>query len=399
MADTKRDYYEVLGVGKSATDDEIKKAYRQKAKQYHPDLNPGDKGAEAKFKEANEAYEVLSDATKKSRYDQFGHAGVDPNYGAGGPGGGFGGFGGGVDFDLSDILGSFFGGGFGGGGRQANPNAPRRGDDIQERVTISFEEAAKGCKRTIETQRIEVCPECGGSGAAAGSSPKTCPECNGKGQVSSQQRTPFGVISTAKACPKCGGKGKIVENPCPKCRGGGRVSKRMSIEVNIPAGIDDRQILNVRGEGHKGANGGPAGDLHVAVFVRPHPFFERDGFDVWCDITVSFAQAALGATMMIPTLDGKVKWELPAGTQPGEVFMLKGRGIQNLNGKSKGNQLVRIAVEVPKKLSDKQRELIKSLDTELGVKPNEFTASGEEDDDSDDRDDRRGGGFFGKKKK
>ncbi len=389
MADSKRDYYEVLGVGKDATEDEIKKAYRQKAKQYHPDLNPGDKTAEAKFKEANEAYEVLSDATKKARYDQFGHAGVDPNYGAGG-GGGFGGFGG-VDIDLGDILGSFFGGGFG-GARHANPNAPRRGEDIQERVTISFEEAAKGCKRTVEVQRIEVCSECGGNGAATGTSPKTCPECNGKGQVASQQRTPFGVISTSKTCPKCGGRGRIVENPCPKCRGGGRVSRRTKIEINIPAGIDDRQILNVRGEGHKGANGGPAGDLHVAVFVRPHPFFERDGFDVWCDITVSFAQAALGASLMIPTLDGKVKWELPAGTQPGEVFMLKGRGIQNLNGKSKGNQLVRIAVEVPKKLSDRQCELIKQLDSELGGSSSEYTAP------PDDSDDRRGG-FFGKKKK
>jgi molecular chaperone DnaJ len=390
LADNKRDYYEVLGVGKSASEEEIKKAYRQKAKQYHPDLNPGDKTAEAKFKEANEAYEVLSDATKKTRYDQFGHAGVDPNYGAGGAGG-FGGFGGGVDFDLSDILGSFFGGGGFGGARQANPNAPRRGEDIRERVTISFEEAAKGCKRTVETQRIEVCSECGGSGAAKGHSPRTCPECNGKGQVASQQRTPFGVISTSKACPKCGGKGKIIENPCQKCRGGGRVSKRVKIEINIPAGIDDRQILNVRGEGHKGANGGPAGDLQVAVFVRPHPFFERDGFDVWCDVAVSFAQAALGASLMVPTLDGKVKWELPEGTQPGEIFILKGRGIQNLNGKSKGNQFVRISVEVPKKLNEKQRGMIRELDSELGGKPNEFTAS-------DDGDDKRGG-LFGKKKK
>ncbi|MCL2509109.1 MAG: molecular chaperone DnaJ [Oscillospiraceae bacterium] len=386
----KRDYYEVLGVDKSASDDEIKKAYRKKAKEFHPDLNPGSKEAEAKFKEANEAYEVLSDETKKARYDQLGHAGVDPNYGPGGPGGGFAG---GMDFDLSDILGSFFGGGFGGfgGGRQQNPNAPRRGDDLNERVNISFEEAAKGCSRVIETRRIEVCGECGGSGAQGGTSAKTCPECGGRGQVMSQQRTPFGVISTQKACPKCAGKGKIIETPCPKCRGGGRVSRQVQINVSVPAGIDDRQAINIRGEGHKGLNGGLPGDLHVAVFVRPHPFFERDGYDVWCDVTVSFAQAALGDTLMVPTLDGKVSWTLPAGTQPGEVFMLKGKGIQNLNGRGKGNQLVRIAVDVPKKLDERQRELIRELGQELGVGSG-FTEQDE------DRDDKKGG-FFGKKKK
>ena len=361
MAD-KRDYYEVLGVDKNATEDEIKKAYRKKAKQYHPDLNPDNPEAEAKFKEANEAYEVLSDAQKKARYDQFGHAGVDPNFGAGGgAGGGFGG----MDFDLGDLFGSFFGGGF--GTRQQNPNAPRRGEDLEDRVTISFEEAAKGCKRTVEVTRIEACSECGGTGAAKGTSPKTCPECGGRGQVQSQQRTPFGMISTSKPCQKCGGRGKIVESPCQKCRGGGRVRRRASVEVNIPAGIDDRQVLNVRGEGHKGVNGGPAGDLHVVIFVRPHPFFERDGYDVWYNVTVNFAQAALGDTLQIPTLDGKVKWELPAGTQPDEVFMLRGKGIQKLNSRDKGNQLLRVVVDVPKKLNDKQRELIRQLSEELGT--------------------------------
>ena len=382
MAD-KRDYYEVLGVDKNASDDEIKKAYRKKAKQYHPDLNPNNPEAEAKFKEANEAYEVLSDAQKKARYDQFGHAGVDPNYGAGSAGGG-------MDFDfgdLGDLFGSFFGGGFG-GGRHANPNAPRRGDDVQERVTISFEEAAKGCKRTVETTRIENCSECGGSGAAKGSMPKTCPECGGRGQVQTQQRTPFGVISTSKACPKCGGKGKIVDNPCTKCRGGGRVRRRASVEVNIPAGIDDQQIINVRGEGNKGPNGGPAGDLHVVVFVRPHPFFEREGYDVWYNVTVNFAQAALGASLEIPTLDGKVKWDLPAGTQPGEVFMLRGKGIQKLNSRDRGNQLLRVIVDVPKKLTDSQRELIRKLSEEMGTPAH-----------TDNDSDNRHGGFFGKKKK
>ncbi|MBQ7541902.1 MAG: molecular chaperone DnaJ [Clostridia bacterium] len=385
MAD-KRDYYEVLGVDKNASEDEIKKAYRKKAKQYHPDLNPDNPEAEAKFKEANEAYEVLSDAQKKARYDQFGHAGVDPNYGAGGFGGGAGGFDG-MEFDLGDLFGSIFGGGFGGGfgGRQRNPNAPQRGEDLQERVTISFEEAAKGCKRTVETTRIEMCSECGGSGAAAGTSPKTCPECGGRGQVQAQQRTPFGMISTSKPCQKCGGRGKIIETPCTKCRGGGRVKRRVSIDVNIPAGIDDQQVLNVRGEGHKGANGGPAGDLHVAVFVRPHPFFERDGYDVWYNVNVNFAQAALGDTIQIPTLEGKVKWDLPAGTQPGEVFMLRGKGIQKLNSRDKGNQLLRVIVDVPKKLTDSQRELIHRLSDELGTPV---------DHDSDGK-----FGFFGKKKK
>lgn len=381
MAD-KRDYYEVLGVDKNASDDEIKKAYRKKAKQYHPDLNPDNPEAEAKFKEANEAYEVLSDAQKKARYDQFGHAGVDPNYGAGA--GGAGGFGG-MEFDLGD-LGDLFGSFFGGfGGRQRNPNAPRRGEDLQERVTLSFEEAAKGCKRTIETTRVESCAECGGTGAAKGTSPKTCPECGGRGQVQAQQRTPFGVISTSKPCQKCGGRGKIVETPCTKCRGGGRVKRRVSIEIDIPAGIDDQQVINVRGEGHKGVNGGPAGDLHAMVYVRPHPFFERDGYDVWYNVNVNFAQAALGDTIQIPTLEGKVKWELPAGTQPGDVFMLRGKGIQRLNGRDKGNQLLRVVVEVPKKLTDSQRELIRRLSEEFG------TPSGEESDGKH--------GIFGKKKK
>lgn len=386
MADNKRDYYEVLGVEKSASADEIKKAYRKKAKQYHPDLNPGDKEAEAKFKEANEAYEVLSDDQKKARYDQFGHAGVDPNYGAGGGGfgGGFGGFG--DDIDLGDIFSSFFGGGggFGGGGRRANPNAPRRGEDLQSTVTISFEEAAKGCKRKVDVNRVDVCSECNGSGAQKGTSPTTCPECHGSGQVMAQQRTPFGVIQTQRACTRCGGKGKIIETPCQKCRGRGRVSKHSTLEVNIPAGIDDRQILNVRGEGNKGINGGPSGDLHVNVNVRPHPFFERDGFNVWCDVHVTFVQAALGDTLMVPTLDGKVKYDIPAGTQPGAVYVLKGKGIQNIHTKVRGNQLVRIIVDVPTKLNAEQKDaLLKFNETMGGDKP--------------DIDDKKG--FFGKKRR
>ena len=379
MAD-KRDYYEVLGVEKTASDDEIKKAYRKKAKEFHPDLHPGDKEAEDKFKEANEAYEVLSDPDKKSKYDRFGHAGVDPNYGAGGPGGGFGG----MDFDLGDIFGSFFGGGFG-GGRQANPNDPRRGSDTQARVTLSFEEAAKGCKKKVEFTRIELCPECHGSGAASGTSPETCPDCHGRGQVNVQQRTPFGVIQTSKSCSRCGGKGQIIKTPCSKCKGKGAVSKKVTLEVDIPAGIDDRQVLNVGGQGNSGANGGPSGNLHVTVLVRPHPFFERDGYDVWCEVTISFAQAALGDTLEVPTLEGKVRYDVPAGTQPGTVFKLKGRGIQSLNGRGKGDQLVRLVVDVPKNLTSRQKELLREFEKESGSK----APSG----------DGNGKGFFGKKKK
>lgn len=388
MADAKRDYYEVLEVDKNASEDEIKKAYRKKAKQYHPDLNPGDKTAEAKFKEANEAYEVLSDSNKKARYDQYGHAGVDPNYGAGG--GGFGGAGG-FDFDLGDLFGNIFGGGFGGGfgGRQANPNAPRRGDDVQTRVTVSFEDAAKGCKRRVDISRIEQCPDCGGTGAASGTSPKTCPDCNGTGQVTVQQRTAFGNISTSRPCQKCKGKGRTVDTPCSKCRGGGRVTKKTEIDVNIPAGIDDGQVLKVRGEGSRGVNNGSAGDLLVVVMVRPHPFFERDGFNVWCEVTVSFAQAALGDSLLVPTLDGKVKYELPAGTQPGAVFVMRGRGIQMLNSKGKGDQMIRIIVDVPKNLNSKQKELLKEFQNEFGNKSS-FNAA------DDDDDEKRG--FFKKKK-
>lgn len=371
MAENKRDYYEVLGVGKNATDDEIKKAYRKLAKKYHPDLNPGDKVAEEKFKEANEAYEVLSDSQKKARYDQYGHAGVDPNFGAGG--GGFGGFGGGFggDFDLGDILGSMFGGGFGGFGssRQQNPNAPRKGTTVQTSVTISFEEAAKGCKKKVNIKRIDICPECGGSGAAKGTQPETCKTCSGRGQVNVQQRTPFGTISTSRPCSDCGGKGKIIKNPCPHCRGTGFISKNETVEIDIPAGIDDRQALNVRGGGNKGFNGGPTGDLRVNVNVRPHPFFERDGFDVWCDFTVTFAQAALGDTLYVPTLDGKVKYELPAGTQPGEVFRFRNRGIQQLGSRGRGDQFVRIIVDVPKGLNSKQKEMLRQFNDSLSNKP------------------------------
>ncbi len=389
MAD-KRDYYEVLGVDKNASSDEIKKAYRKMAMKYHPDVNPDNKEAEAKFKEANEAYEVLSDADKKAKYDRFGHAGVDPNYGAGQ--GGFGGFGGGMDFDLGDIFSSFFGGGFGGTQHRSNPNAPQRGSDIQSGISISFEEAAKGCKKTIDIQRIEVCDECSGTGAAKGTTTQTCPDCNGRGQVSTQQRTPFGVIQSTKACPRCSGKGTIIPTPCSKCKGHGRIRKTVKQEINVPAGIDDGQVFSVRGMGNRGINGGPSGDLRIGVNVRPHPFFERDGFNIWCDVTISFAQAALGDELLVPTLDGKVKYSIPQGTQPGSVFKLRDRGIPNVNGRGRGDQLVRIIVDVPKKLTQRQKELIKELNAELGGKePNSASQS------QNDADEKKG--FFGKKKK
>ena len=356
MAD-KRDYYEVLGLQKGASDDEIKKAYRQSAKKYHPDLHPGDKDCEEKFKEVNEAYEVLSDKDKRARYDQFGHAGVDPNFGAGGGaysgGSPFGGFG--FD-DIFDIFGGF------GGRRQNRANAPQRGSDVDTRVTITFEEAAKGCKKTITYNCISTCDECHGTGAQAGSQPKTCSACGGSGRVTINQRSPFGVIQTQRSCDACHGTGKIVDNPCRKCSGSGRQRKSRSVDVTIPAGIKDQQILNIGGHGDAGYNGGPAGDLHVYVTVRAHSLFERRGDDVWCDLPITFTQAVLGTEVTVPTLDGKVKYTIHEGTQPNDIFKLKGRGIPRLGGRGKGDQYVRIVVEIPKNLNAKQKDLIRDFD-------------------------------------
>ncbi len=362
----KRDYYEVLGIAKGASEDEIKKAYRKQAKKYHPDLHPGDKEAEEKFKEVNEAYEVLSDKDKRARYDQFGHAGVDPNYGAGaggGFGGGFAGFDGNID--LGDIFGSFFGGGFGGGRRQANPNAPRRGADIRVSVALSFMEAAKGCKKTITVNHQDTCPECGGSGAAKGTSPETCPDCGGRGVVTTQTRTPFGVMQSQRPCSRCGGRGKIIKNPCRKCSGTGRVQSSKRLEVTIPAGIDDDQSLAMRGLGDKGANGGPAGDVIIIVTVRPDTLFERDKYDVWVTVPITFSQAVNGDEVVVPTIDGKVEYKVPEGTQSGTVFRLRGKGIQYLNGKGRGDQYVKVNVEIPKRLTRTQREALKKFEETL----------------------------------
>ncbi len=362
MAENKRDYYEVLGVQRNATDAEIKKAYRKLAKENHPDLNPGDKAAEARFKEANEAYEVLSDSDKRSRYDQFGFAGVDPNYGAGGYGGG--GFDGSFDFgDLGDIFGSFFGGGF--GGSQRTRNGPQRGESLRLGLTISFEEAAFGCEKEVQVDRVESCDACRGSGAAAGTSPETCSSCGGSGQVQQRRQTPMGVFATTGPCPKCGGRGKIIKNPCAKCGGTGQLRQRKTIKVSVPAGIDNGQIISLRGQGNAGRNGGPAGDLQIVITVRPHQLFRRDGADVFCDAPITFTQAVLGGEMEIPTIDGKVKYDIPEGTQTGTTFRLRGKGIPNMNSRGRGDQYVTVYIETPRNLNREQKEALKKFSETL----------------------------------
>ena len=367
MAQEKRDYYEVLGVSKTATDEEIKKAYRKLALKYHPDYNPGDKSAEEKFKEINEAHEVLSDPEKRKRYDQFGFAGVDPNYAAsqGGGAGGFGGFGG---VDLGDIFGDIFGGGFGGfggGSARANPNAPRKGQDIRVRITLSFDEAVHGCKKNITITRQQTCTECNGTGAAPGTSPEVCPDCNGRGYTIQQQRTPFGVMQSQQPCTRCGGKGKLIKTPCKVCHGSGRVATKKTLEVTIPKGIDDDQSFALRGMGDAGSNGGPSGDVIVMVTVRPDDLFQRDGYDVWVTIPITFSQAVLGDSITVPTIDGKVEYTLPEGTQSGTTFRLRGKGIQYLNGRGRGDMYVKCDVEIPKKLNKTQRDALKKFEGTL----------------------------------
>ena len=359
----KRDYYEVLGVSKNASEDEIKRAYKKLARKYHPDMNPGDKEAEEKFKEVNEANEVLSNPEKKAKYDQFGFAGVDPNYGAGQ--GGYGGAGG-FDFgDLGDIFGSFFGGGFGGGGRR-NPNAPQRGESIRASLSVDFTEAAFGCEKSITIDRFEQCPTCKGKGCAPGTTPEVCTECHGTGTVTQAQRTPFGMMQSQTVCPKCRGKGQIIHQPCPDCRGAGVVRKRRTIQVNIPAGIDNGQTISLRGQGHSGKNGGPAGDLLITVMVRPHEIFRRDGTAVFCEAPITFTQAVLGGTLEIPTIDGKVKYDIPEGTQTGTVFRLRGKGIPVLNGRGRGDQYVTVNIETPRNLNREQKEALKKFSESLG---------------------------------
>ena len=366
MPEQKRDYYEVLGVSKGASDDEIKKAYRKLAKKYHPDMNPGDKEAEAKFKEVNEAYSILSDKEKRARYDQFGHAGVDPNYGAGGPGGGFGGFDMG-DIDLGDIFGSFFGGGFGGfGGGGQRRNGPQKGESLRANLTITFEEAAFGCEKEINLNRTEECDACHGSGCEPGTTAEPCPDCRGTGVVRVQQRTGGFAFSSTAPCSRCRGTGKIIHSPCKSCGGSGSVKKSKRITVTIPAGIDDGQAISLRGQGNAGKNGGPAGDLIVGVRVKPHPQFRRDGTTVLYEQPVSFFQAAMGAELEIPTIDGKVKYTLPAGTQPGTTFRLRGKGIPELRGRGRGDQYVTVRVQVPTSLNSEQKEALRAFAQSMG---------------------------------
>lgn len=360
----KRDYYEVLGVSKSATADEIKKAFRKLGKKYHPDLNPGDKEAEAKFKELNEAYQVLSDDEKRKRYDQFGHAGVDGN-GFGGGAGGFGGFDMG---DLGDIFGDIFGGGFGGFGGRQRRNAPRRGSDLSQYINLTFEEAAFGCKKKINITKMETCESCHGTGAKAGTQPVTCPQCNGSGQIQQRRQTMFGFSNVISECPNCHGKGKIVKEPCPECRGVGNVRKNKSIEVDIPAGIDSDQVMRIRGAGNAGENGGPSGDLQLIIRVKPHELYRREGYDVHITIPVTFVQAALGATLKVPTLHGIVEYDLPEGTQPNTRFRLRGKGIPILHGKGNGDEYVTVTVEVPRNLSRKQKDILEEFESENGEK-------------------------------
>ena len=368
----KRDYYEVLGIGKNATDAEIKSAYRKLAKKYHPDLNPGNKEAEEKFKEVNEANDVLSDPQKRQRYDQFGFAGVDPNYAAAN-GGGAGGFGGGFGgVDLGDIFGDIFGGGFGGGfggfgggSSTRTANAPRKGHDIQASVILTFEEAAHGCSKKITINRQDTCPDCGGTGAAKGTSPETCPDCGGRGYVVTQQRTPFGVMQSQQPCSHCGGRGTIIRNPGKTCRGTGKTAARKSLEINIPAGIDDDQNIALRGQGDAGSNGGPAGDVIVHVTVKADPMFERDGYDVTIHVPITFSQAVLGDDVEVPTVDGRIVQHIPEGTQSGTKFRLRGQGIQYLNGRGRGDQYVIVDVEIPKKVTRAQREALKAFEDSM----------------------------------
>lgn len=355
----KRDYYELLGVDRNADESELKRAYRKMAMKYHPDRNPDDKEAEAKFKEINEAYEILSDKEKRNLYDQFGHAGVNQNMGGGGGfQGGFGGF--------EDIINEMFGGGFGGGFGGTRRQGPRKGADIRADVTMTFEEAAFGKKETIEFYRTEDCPTCGGDGAEPGSSSHTCTKCNGTGEMRVAQRSLFGETISIRTCDACSGRGKVIENPCHTCKGKGRVKKKKTIDVDIPAGVFNGAQMNLRGEGDLGQKGGPRGDVIVVVRVKPHKSFQRDGNDVFLEMPISYAQSVLGAEIGVPTLDGKVQFKIPPGTPSGKQFRLKGKGVPVLNGYGRGDQYVRVYVEVPKNLTGKQKEALKAFAKAMG---------------------------------
>lgn len=357
MAD-KRDYYEVLGVAKGASDDEIKRAYRKAAKASHPDLHPDDKQAEARFKEINEAYEVLSDPQKRARYDQFGFE--DPHMGGAGGGSGFGGFGG-----FEDIF-DMFTGGFGGTRSAQRQNAPQRGSDLQYNLNLSFEEAAFGCRKEFKFQRNATCDACHGTGARAGTQPQTCPICHGSGQQRVTMNSPFGQVQTMRTCPTCGGKGKTVKERCTKCGGSGTMRVTRTVTINVPAGVDDgMNFKTIPGEGEPGRNGGPAGDLYITCSVRPHRIFKRDRYDLYCDVPISFTQAALGGDIDVPTLEGTTQFSIPAGTQEGTSFRIRSQGIAQLRGSGRGDLYFTVHVEVPKHLTERQRELLRQFEDSL----------------------------------
>ena len=354
----KRDYYEVLGIDKNATDEDIKRAYRKKAKECHPDLHPNDKEAEARFKELNEANEVLSDPDKRARYDQFGFDGPDMGGGAGGnPFGGmdFSGMGG-----MGDIFDQLFNGGMG-GSAQARRNAPRQGNDVRYELRLTFEEAAKGCHKSVEFYRYENCATCGGSGAKPGTQPQTCSMCKGTGQI----RQSGGWMTTVRTCPACGGSGKVIKDKCSSCGGSGRVRMRRTLELDVPAGVDDNIVLSKRGQGEPGANGGPNGDLLIQITVKPHKLFRREGTNLRLEVPISFTQAALGGEIDVPTLGGTTKYNIPAGTQEGTSFRIRGEGIQQLRGTNRGDMFFTVHVEVPKHLGEKQKELLRQFEDSL----------------------------------
>ncbi|MEW9675814.1 molecular chaperone DnaJ [Lentibacillus sp. L22] len=350
---SKRDYYDVLGVSKDASKDDIKKAYRKLARKYHPDVNK-EEGAADKFKEVKEAYEVLNDEQKRAQYDQFGHAGAQSQ--------GFGGFGGAQDFGgFGDIFDMFFGG----GGRSRDPNAPQQGADLQYTITLDFEEAIFGKETDIRIPKDETCETCHGSGAKPGTKTETCSHCHGSGQLNTEQTTPFGKVVNRRVCHYCNGTGKIIPEKCRTCGGKGTVKKQKKIHISIPAGIDEGQQIRVAGKGEPGVNGGPAGDLYVVVRVKAHEFFEREGDHIFCELPVTFTQAALGDEVEVPTVHGKVMLKIPAGTQTGKTFRLKGKGAPNVRGYGYGDQHVKVRIVTPQKLTDRQKELLREFN-EIG---------------------------------
>lgn len=385
----KRDYYEVLGVEKNASDDELKKAYRKLARQYHPDVNPDNKEAEEKFKEINEAYETLSDSTKREQYDRFGHDGPSS--------GGFGGFGGGAqDFGgMNDIFDMFFGGGFGGGQQQ---RGPRKGSDLRYDLTIDFEEAVFGTEKTVTLPKWESCGTCHGSGAKPGTSPTTCSRCNGTGQIYSMQKTPFGQVQTARVCPECGGSGTVIKDPCPECNGKGRKRVNKKIEIKVPAGVDIGSRLRMSGEGDPGEQGGPNGDLYIYINVRSHPVFVRNEDDIYMEQEVNIAQAALGADIQVQTLEGFVTLTIPAGVQSGAKFRMKGKGVKNIKGYGKGDQYVTIKVVTPKNLTSEQRDLLQQLGATFRTTEPTGNKKSETEPKKKEEKSEKSKGFFGKMK-